>query len=186
MDKITVGGKYNLWTAIKMVKHNSDDIWLCECVCGRRRQISATKLLLYQNHKWGYNGCGYCESVFHKDKPRIIINGKKSPTYGAWCNMIQRCTNPNHASYKYYGGRGITVCKEWRNDYASFYNFVSQLEHYGEKGRSLDRINNDDGYYPGNVRWATAKEQANNKRKRRGKSDEQRTDGSQAKGNKEV
>ena len=100
--------------------------------------------------------------------------------------MIQRCTNPNHASYKYYGGRGITVCKEWRNDYASFYNFVSQLEHNGEKGRSLDRINNDDGYYPGNVRWATAKEQAKNKRKRRGKSDEQRTDGSQAKGNKEV
>ena len=70
----------------------------------------------------------------------------------------------------------------------SFYSYVSKLDHFNEPGRSLDRINNDDGYRPGNVRWATAKEQANNKRprKKRGLSCEQRTNRSKAEGNQEI
>ena len=76
-----------------------------------------------------------------------------------WRNMIRRCHDKRNASYKYYGGRGIKVCKRWR----SFENFLSDV---GEKpsGFTLDRIDNDSGYEPGNIRWATTKEQARNKR----------------------
>ena len=87
------------------------------------------------------------------------INGRSSPTYSTWANMIQRCTNPNKTSYEHYGGRGITVCERW----TKFKNF---LEDVGEKpdGLSLDRIDNDGGYEPRNYHWATLKQQAYNHR----------------------
>ena len=75
--------------------------------------------------------------------------------YPAWAAMIQRCTNPNAKSYAHYGGRGITVCPEWR---ASFSHFLKDM---GDRpaGASLDRIDNDAGYAPDNCRWATRSEQ---------------------------
>lgn len=175
-ETIIAGEKYNFWTPIELDKRG---LWLCECQCGRKRRMSAEKLLMYKNHKWDHNGCGYCESEEYKDHPRIITNGERIPVYGAWCNMRKRCSDPNHKLYKYYGGRGITVCEEWNNSFLEFYNYVSKLDHYGEIGRSIDRIDNDKGYFPGNVRWATAKEQANNQRRR--KKSEQRTDRCKAK-----
>lgn len=88
--------------------------------------------------------------------------GKCTPTYNCWKNMLCRCNDKNHASYKNYGGRGIFVCKRWGS-------FSSFLEDMGSKpiGYSLDRINNDEGYSKNNCRWATIKEQANNCRKNR-------------------
>jgi hypothetical protein len=83
-------------------------------------------------------------------------------TYYIWAAMIQRCTNPRCAAWKDYGGRGISVCARWRE---SFENFLADM---GEKpeGLSIDRTNNDGNYEPGNCRWATASEQARNKRPR--------------------
>ena len=86
---------------------------------------------------------------------------KDSPVYRIWVGMKQRCFDSNHHSYPYYGGRGIDVCDEWANSFTSFY------EHIGDRpsrGHSVDRINVNGNYEPGNVRWATAVEQANNKR----------------------
>lgn len=83
------------------------------------------------------------------------------PEYWAWVRMKRRCYQPRYKGYKNYGGRGIRVCDEWREDYFAF------LSHVGRKPspkHSLDRINNDGHYEPGNVRWATWDVQSNNRR----------------------
>lgn len=84
-----------------------------------------------------------------------------TPTYTSWRQMIQRCTNKNHQQYKDYGGRDISVCKEWRT---SFLSFVQDMGRRPE-GKTLDRIDNDRGYEPRNCRWATPSEQAKSRRK---------------------
>lgn len=81
--------------------------------------------------------------------------------------MRNRCFKTSHKNYKDYGGRGITVCKEWNESFQAFYDYVSQLPHFGEEGYSLDRIDNDGNYEPSNVKWSTWNEQANNRRKRK-------------------
>jgi len=77
--------------------------------------------------------------------------------------MRQRCSNPNHHKWPDYGARGIAVHPDW-DDFPAFLAHVSSLENYGAEGYSLDRIDNDGNYEPGNVRWATVKQQANNRR----------------------
>lgn len=87
--------------------------------------------------------------------------GAQSPEFRVWQQMISRCERPSARSFPLYGGRGIRVCEEWRHDFAAF------LAHVGPRpsdGHSIDRINNDGNYEPGNCRWATAREQSANKR----------------------
>ena len=171
-ENIEKGGRYNFWIVVeKADSTRCSDMWVCECRCGRRRRLSGYRLIRYKNKEEINNGCGFCESERYEGHPRIIVNGKRIPVYGAWCNMRKRCFDPKHRLYGYYGGRGIVVCDEWNESFLCFYEYVSKLPHFGEPGRSLDRIDNDKGYFPGNVRWATAKEQANNQRKRRGRSE---------------
>jgi len=86
-------------------------------------------------------------------------NGKRSKVYGTWVDMKQRCLNPNITQYARYGGRGITVCKKWADSFEAFYKDVGEPP---TSKHTLDRINNDKGYEPKNVRWATRKEQSNN------------------------
>lgn len=93
------------------------------------------------------------------------VAGNWTPEYMAWVNMLTRCRNPNATGFKNWGGRGITVCIEWRADYPAF------LAHVGRRtspAHSLDRFPNPDGNYePGNVRWATGREQEANKKPRK-------------------
>ena len=87
--------------------------------------------------------------------------GKKPPEYKSWCEMRQRCLNPKNHKWKYYGGRGIRVCRQWRGSFIAFFldmGFKPSPQH------SLDRINNNGHYTPKNCRWATYLEQRHNSR----------------------
>ncbi len=92
----------------------------------------------------------------------IKHGGYGTPEYKSWCAMIQRCLNPNNEAYSRYGGAGIKICDRWR----SFPNFLADM---GARPRKhcLERTNNLAGYNPSNCRWATMKEQSNNKRTNR-------------------
>ena len=91
-----------------------------------------------------------------------ITHGKTySPEYAIWCHMKSRCGNSNHKDYKYYGGRGIKVCKRWLD---SFENFFADMELRPSPKHSIDRINNNGNYKPSNCRWVTMDIQARNRR----------------------
>lgn len=88
---------------------------------------------------------------------------KMTKEYRCWNGIRDRCCNPKSIGYKYYGGRGIKFCEEWRGSFASFLDYIGPAP---SPKHSIDRINNDGNYEPGNVRWATYKQQANNKGQR--------------------
>lgn len=96
-----------------------------------------------------------------KYKHGHCITGKHTPEFDCWQSIKARCNRKSHTQYEDYGGRGIKICDEWNNSYIAFF------EHVGPRTsplHSLDRINNNDGYKPGNVRWATRSEQQKNRR----------------------
>lgn len=135
-------------------------IWECACDCGNIWRGRGDSLL-----SGATRSCG----CFNKEKQESWASSNtkhgasKTRLYSNWKRMKQRCSSPKHPRYTDYGGRGIKVCPEWFQDYQSFYDYVSKLPHFDEPGYTLDRLNNDGNYEPGNVRWATAKEQAQNK-----------------------
>ena len=143
-------------------------MWLCKCDCGTVKYVAGQSL---NNGK--STGCHAClwnrqqHPRAHTDGSRRWIDNKKTHIYSAWLAMKQRCNKPYNKSYKNYGGRGIKVCKEWDESFQAYYEYVSKLEHYGEDGYSLDRIDNNGNYEPGNVKYSTRSEQEHNKRAKR-------------------
>ena len=152
--KYTVSGKHQTKTCI---------LWDCVCDCGRHRYFSGDRIVFEVSHPSKFVlSCGTC-----RRSPNVAEYSIRRRMFMRWETMKSRCHNPNNPAYKDYGGRGIEVCTEWRDSFDLFFQYVSSLEHFNEPGRSIDRIDNNDGYRPGNVRWATAKEQVSNQRTRK-------------------
>jgi hypothetical protein len=166
------GQTFGWLTAVQIVgtdKHNGR-IWQCKCMCGGDVEVALGRL-----HSGNTRSCGKCKRYgllpdpttvktqkYVRRKPRNSRHGMStSLEYHSWSCMLSRCSNPLNPGWKDYGGRGITVCDEWQKDFVAFYNHVGPRP---TPDHSIDRINNDGNYEPGNVRWATDDEQRANRR----------------------
>lgn len=152
-----VFGKWTVLTAAGSDK-NGKPFWLCECTCGLRKTVVGESLRAGLSQS-----CHACTIRRGSDSPHYIGRGDAIHTrlYVVWAGMLARCRDPNHVGYQYYGARGIRVCSRWED----FALFAADMEPDPGKGWTLERIDNDLGYFPKNVCWADWDTQAKNRRK---------------------
>lgn len=122
-------------------------MWLCRCVCGTERPVEENQLI-----RGDSTSCGCTRNIKH--------GMSKTSEYSIWASMRDRCLNPGNEAWNNYGGRGITVSKEF-DTFIGFYNIVGRKP----DNKSLDRIDNNKGYEPGNIKWSTQTEQTSNTRR---------------------
>lgn len=135
---------------------------LCKCDCGTVKTTNLSSML--RGHALSC-GCYRTELIVTHGATRDTKNGGRQSEYRIWSGIKSRCLNPNVKQYKDYGGRGIEICERWRDNFAAFY---ADMGPRPSRLHSIDRIDNDGHYEPGNCRWATFADQGTNKRTNRG------------------
>lgn len=150
-----VGERIGSLTFAALASQRGDNnrlLGIFRCDCGAQPTLQVGRVL--NGRKRLHCGC-------QTDKGKSRTHGmRNSPEYASWSAMKVRCLDPDNKDYPRWGGRGVTICQAWIDSFVAFY------EHIGPRpaGTTLDRINNERGYEPGNVRWATASEQQRNRR----------------------
>lgn len=154
--KNIAGLMFNKLLAIKPLSPDKSRVrlWLCSCSCGNLIKVNGSTLRMLRKYS-----CG----CLRKPRKKFFvhghtINGKVTREYRTWALMKSRCLDKNNKKYKNYGARGIKVCEKW----LSFENFLEDMG-IKPKNLTLERINVNGNYEPSNCKWATHKEQANNK-----------------------
>ena len=130
--------------------------WVCKCDCGMITHPIATNQLLGGRTR----SCGCLRNELTRLRS-VTHNSSRTRLYGVWRSMKNRCSNPKVERYKHYGGRGITVCYEWRNSFEAFRDWA--MAHGYSDCTSIDRLDANGNYCPENCRWVDATTQANNK-----------------------
>ena len=152
-----------------IMTNGKEVVWICKCECGKIVHIRGSQL-----RNGHHKSCGCFKGEYCR-KTQLRHGWSGTHLHSIWSSMKQRCNNPNDPKYSDYGGRGISVCKEWNDSFETFKNWAIANGYEDGKGHdcSIDRVDNDGNYEPGNCRWTTAKVQANNQRPRKRKHKEE-------------
>lgn len=149
------GVRFNRLVVIESTRKGGRTAWLCKCDCGNEKIVQTSHL-----RSGATQSCG-CLQKERASSTNTVHGGTGTPLYHRWKQVNQRCNNPNNSRYADYGGRGITVCKDWE-DFESFEKW--SLRNGYTEDMTLDRVNNDCGYSPENCRWVSYKVNNRNRR----------------------
>ncbi len=164
---IGIGSRFGRWTVIGPMfrSEKSQRLWPCRCDCGTLKDIQESSMLRGNSKSCGCYRRDDTKARFTTHGYTTEANNKgRAGEYRIWHGMKQRCLNPNYPAYPDYGGRGVTVCEPWRT---SFESFLADMGPRPSPRHSIERIDNDKGYEPGNCRWATPLDQSRNRRSNR-------------------
>lgn len=131
--------------------------WICKCDCGAVKSINGISLKTERTQS-----CGCLQAELASKRCRIYEDSDKR-LHSIWRGMKERCFRKENISYPFYGGRGITVCKEWAKSFIAFRGWA--LKNGYAENLSIDRMDSNGNYCPENCRWVTAKQQSNNTRR---------------------